>query len=75
MASIPPYIWILNPISGELQLTINPESVANIVNTSPDIPARPGDIVVFGSGNKIEDSGFYLNETGQIVKVSGGYFA
>ena len=69
------YIWVYNPIAMQLQLTLNPAYVPALMNTSPDVPARPGNIAVFGEGNKIEDSGFYLNEAGQVVKVTGGYFA
>lgn len=68
------YVWIYNPISHQLQMTIDPNSIPGLIVTS-DVPARPGNIPVFGPGNKIEDSGYYLNQNGQIVKISGGYVA
>lgn len=68
------YIYVINPISGELQVMIDPTSIAASLNNAP-VPGREGNLIVFGPKGTISDSGYYLNEQGEMVKVEGGYMA
>lgn len=71
--SVIKYKLMFNPLSQSFQYVIDPVSIPNAVVTGN--PARPGNIPIFTSGNQLIDSGFYLNEQGEVIKVEGGYFA
>lgn len=68
------YKFIINPIDGSLQVMIDPASIPGALNNAP-VPGREGNLIVFGPKGTISDSGYYLNEQGEMVKVEGGYMA
>jgi hypothetical protein len=68
------YIIIYNPFLQGLQYTLNTKTLPMMMTDSP-VPGREGNIAIFGKSGKLSDSGFYLNEEGQVTKIEGGYIA
>lgn len=68
----PTYKVMFNPFTNSMQWVLDP---ASIPNGAVEGQTKKGNLAVFGDDSKLIDSGFYLNEAGEIVKAVGGYFA
>lgn len=70
----PTYKYVFNPFTDNFDQVIDTTMIPSLLETGP-VPPREGNIAIFGQNGKLADSGYYLNEAGEIVPAQGGYFA